>query len=300
MREEAIGRARFSKDTRNWHDAIEAWATFIVGQVGPRTAARYASSLKLAQQWFGAHAIAEIDRDAINGFVNDRQRAKLSNATIRRDLQALSSLLNFAEEQGWREGNPASDKMRKLRERRDPIALPLQADYDFVLSRLQPHHAEFMRAARATGMRQDELVNCKRSGLNVKAAALTFIGKGNKQRTISLSPEALAIFERQPASMKCPNVFHHNGAPISQPAFVFSRARRSAQKKAQEIKREFTGFRFHDLRHLYAVEFLRAGGDLYTLQGHLRHVSIKTTEEYTHFLTPEEAAAVKRKRAGAA
>lgn len=300
LREQAIGRARFAKTTRTWHDAIEEWATYISGQVGARTAARYAGSLKLAKQWFGSYAIADIDRDAINGFVNDRQRGKVTNATIKRDLQALSSLLGFAEDQGWREGNPAREKMRKVRERRDPICLPTEEDYEFVLSRLQPHHAEFMRAARATGMRQDELVNCKRTGLNVKGAALTFIGKGNKQRTISLSPEALAIFERQPASMKCPNVFHHNGEEIKQPAFVYSRARRAAQKAAQKAKRPFAGFRFHDLRHLYAVEFLRAGGDLYTLQAHLRHSSVKTTEEYTHFLTPEEAAAVKKRRANSA
>jgi hypothetical protein len=32
----------------------------------------------------------------------------VTNATIKRDLVALSSVLNFAIDQGWRDDNPAS------------------------------------------------------------------------------------------------------------------------------------------------------------------------------------------------
>jgi integrase/recombinase XerD len=53
-------------------------------------------------------------------------------------------------------------------------------------------------------------------------------------------------------------------------------------------------FRFHDLRHWYAVDYLRQGGSIYHLQGILGHRSIKTTEIYLDFLTPEEQEAVKR------
>lgn len=300
MRDKATARLRFGQDLKSWDDAILAWADYITGQVGSlKTVKRYASSLVIASRHLGG-PIAEIDKDAINRFVKARRADGVKNATIRRDLQAISSLLDFAEEEGWREGNPAHAKMRKLKEHRDPIALPLEADYAFVLSRLARGHAEMLRAARATGMRQDELAKCKRVGLNVSNSSVTFIGKRNKQRTISLSPEALTIMERQPAALKCEFLFHHEGKPITQPAFIYSRARRAAQKAAQGAKVEFTGFRFHDMRHLYAVEFLRGGGDIYTLKEHLRHTSVKTTEMYLEFLTPEEAEAVKKRRAQAA
>jgi integrase/recombinase XerD len=297
MRDKAVARLRFGKDLKSWDDAITAWAEYITGQVGSsRTVKRYASSLVIASRHLSG-PICEIDKAAINRFVAARRGDKVVNATIRRDLQAISSLLDFAEEEGWREGNPAHAKMRKLKEHRDPITLPLEADYEFVLSRLSYGHAEMLRAARASGMRQDELAKAQRSGLNVANSSLTFVGKKNKQRTISLSPEALAIMERQPTALKCPFIFHHGGKAITQAAFIYSRARRAAQSKAQKDEREFVGFRFHDMRHLYAVEYLRKpGSDIYTLQAHLRHTSVKTTEMYLEFLTPEEAAEVKKKK----
>ncbi len=50
-------------------------------------------------------------------------------------------------------------------------------------------------------------------------------------------------------------------------------------------------FRFHDLRHKYAIDYLKTGGKIYTLQKLLGHASIKTTELYLTYLTPEEAKA---------
>lgn len=45
-----------------------------------------------------------------------------------------------------------------------------------------------------------------------------------------------------------------------------------------------TGFRFHDLRHTYAVNSIRAGDDIKTLQGNLGHASAAfTLDKYGHF-----------------
>ncbi|HEV7285229.1 MAG TPA: site-specific integrase [Kaistia sp.] len=306
MREKAIGGALFGETIHLWDDAIVGWTGFISQQVGsPRTVKRYADSLSIASRHFSTLPIASIGKNEINQFVAARRKQEISNATIRRDLQAISSLFDFAEDEGWREGNPARDKMRRLKEHRDPIMLPEEADYEFVLSRLSPGHADMLRAARATGMRQNELATIKRKDFDAARGSILLLGKGRKQRTISLSPEAIAIFARQPAALKCETLFHHNGKPISQAAFIFSRARRAAkaaretaqkaqQKSGQQVDPGFRGFRFHDMRHLYAVEFLRAGGDIYTLKEHLRHSSVKTTEMYLEFLTPEEAENAKR------
>lgn len=303
MRDKAVARIKRGEHDTSWDDAIVGWSKYIRSQVGsPRTAKRYASSLITASRHFSG-PIAEIDKAAINRFVAARRQEGVTNATIRRDLQAISSLLDFAEEEGWREGNPAHAKMRKLKEHRDPISLPLEPDYAFMLARLERNcrgFAEMMRAARLTGLRQDELVTAKWAGFNAAGAALTVIGKGNKQRTIALSPDAVALLSRQPVALKCPFIFHHNGAQIQGAASWYSRQTKWAREAAQKDGTEFVGFRFHDMRHWYAVEYLRQpGSDIYTLQAHLRHTSVKTTEMYLEFLTPEEAAEVKRKRAEA-
>lgn len=47
-------------------------------------------------------------------------------------------------------------------------------------------------------------------------------------------------------------------------------------------------FRFHDLRHLFAVRYLQNGGSIYALQGIMGHTSVKTTEIYLAYLTPDQ------------
>ena len=66
-----------------------------------------------------------------------------------------------------------------------------------------------------------------------------------------------------------------------------------AEAAAKKSGRAFKPFRFHDLRHLFAVEYLRGGGGIYKLQQTLGHSSVKTTEIYLQYLTPEEAARAK-------
>jgi hypothetical protein len=63
---------------------------------------------------------------------------------------------------------------------------------------------------------------------------------------------------------------------------------RSADKDAGKTSPDFRRFRFHDLRHLFAVEALRGGMDIYTLSKHLGYASVKTTEIHLDFLSPEE------------
>lgn len=58
---------------------------------------------------------------------------------------------------------------------------------------------------------------------------------------------------------------------------------RRAAAQAAERGWAFRPFTFHDLRHWYAVEILRAErGSIYQLQKNLGHASIKTTR----FISP--------------
>ena len=59
-------------------------------------------------------------------------------------------------------------------------------------------------------------------------------------------------------------------------------------KTAQRDGTEFRRFRFDDLRHRFAVDYLGNGGSIYDLQRHLGHSSIKVTEIYLAHLTPEQ------------
>jgi integrase len=51
---------------------------------------------------------------------------------------------------------------------------------------------------------------------------------------------------------------------------------------------DFRPFTFHHLRHSHAVQWLKSGRSIYVLKDRLGHTSVKTTEIYLAFLTPNE------------
>jgi integrase/recombinase XerD len=76
--------------------------------------------------------------------------------------------------------------------------------------------------------------------------------------------------------------------PYSQISSNFGRIVEATAAKAQKQEQDFRPFRFHDLRHVHAVNWLKSGRSIYVLQQRLGHTSVKTTEMYLAYLTPDE------------
>lgn len=298
MRKKAIGAAVYGEDRKTWMQAYVEWSDYIAKEVSATTAKRYNVSINQIEGPIKGLFVDEITKAHVLSIVKGRRAAKVTNATIRRDLQALSSVLQYAELHDWRVGNPAKLIMETLSERREPIALPTEDDFAYMLSRLTPMMGALMVAARATGARISELTKAERSQFNAKAGTLTIIGKRNKRRAIELGQKAADVLAKLPASTKTKNLFffstEEGTTPLHNASFIFSKATKAARLAAQKDKREFTGFRFHDLRHWFAVDWLKSGRSIYDLQQHLGHSSVSTTEIYLEFLTVEEKEKAKR------
>lgn len=273
---------------RTWIEAVTEWLGHATDQLGPATLKRYAVSLAQCRPHLSNFDIDKIDGKAIAGLIQARRATGATPATIRRDLTAVSRVLEFAEEMEWREGNPTLSKRRMLKERRDPIELPAEAAYSAMVAGSSKRFASLIVAARLTGCRQAELVSLEPRQYSAQAGTLDVIGKGNKRRTISLSPAARSHFSAQAMDGKL--IFaKEDGEAFAQAASDFTHFRREVVKREPTFKR----FRFHDLRHLFAVEALRSGMSIYALSKHLGHTSVKTTEIYLSFLTGEEAEAAR-------
>lgn len=295
-RDREIGASKFGEDRKTYPTVFDAWSAFIIDQVGIQTVKRYMVSLAQLEPFLKPRFLDEIDRDLVAEIVRDRRAAGVTTATIRRDLTALSSLLEFAIDEGWRpdESNPALARGKRLREVRNPIALPLAEDIGFVLGRVRGNFGKLIEAAVLTGCRQDELVNTERRLFDADRRQLTIRRKGNQIRTITLSPAATALLASIPAHLKGKWLFWHgDGQPYRKASARFAEHIKTAQTAAQAEEREFRPFTFHHLRHFYSVWYLKNGGNIYTLQQHLNHKSITTTEIYLEYLTPEEAAIAK-------
>jgi integrase/recombinase XerD len=301
-RDRQIAIAKFGDDRKTFAVVMEAWSEHIARNVAPKTAARYAVSLAQLEADLDGLYLDEIDGALIGEIVDRRLAAKVTNATIRRDLVALSSVLKFAQIRKWRPDNPARDHMALLSERRDPITLPDPSDIRRVIGKAPGMMASLIEAAWMTGCRIDELVTAKRSQLDHTRRQLTVIGKRNKLRVIDLDGWGYdEVFRRLPAKLGKPSLFwHHDGAPYKTASGQFKRlvksVDRQAQKQAREIPEQahsFRPFRFHDLRHRHAVDWLKSGRSIYDLQLRLGHTSVKTTEIYLAYLTGDEQRIVK-------
>jgi len=289
-REELTAEAWHGERVITWADAVDAWSEHADGQMAPATAKRYAVSLLQCHPWLAEMTIGRIDGKTITALISGRLKAGASPATVRRDLTAISQVLDYAEARDWREGNPARSKRVMLKERRDPIVLPRHEAIETMIAAASPQLGALIRAAWLTGCRQDELARMTWRDYAAAAKTMSVVGKGNKRRVIRLSDAAAAHFSAQPRHMVSPLIFHVDGAQYRQIASDFCHVRRRALKADPALQR----FRFHDLRHLFAVEALAGGMDIYTLSKHLGHTSVKTTEIYLDFLTPDQAEAAKR------
>jgi integrase/recombinase XerD len=278
---------------------LEEWSHWITNQVRPATASRYACSLDQLAPWLDGKDVLEIDGPLVAQIGAERSK-KISNATLKRDLGALSSVMNFCIDHGYCEHNPVIPRLRRVKERRDPIMLPDKAHIQMVAQRAPGMMGHLVKAAIATGARQGELLRAQRRHIDHTRRQMTFIGKGNKLRVIDLSPyhgfDLLAHLPTFSVASDAYLFWHDNGQPYAVGSFKgnfvkFMRAM-CAWAKANGV--DFRPFRFHDLRHWHAVHFLKDSiGTIYDLKERLGHTSLTVTEGYLKYLTPEEQRAAK-------
>jgi integrase/recombinase XerD len=281
-----------------WQDAVVSWSEHAAPALGFQSYKRYCVSLRQLRPHLDTLSVQEVDAERLKEIIKHRRRAGVTNATIRRDLTALSSVLAHAADEGWIADNPAAtlNRRRLAPERTAPIVLPTAEAIAAIFPRLPARIRDMCELTRETGLRLAEVTALRHGAVDRNGRTITVErGKGSKTRTVPLTPAAESILDRQPRYIGKPLVFWRDqGAPFADVSSRIGHAvRREAQKAARE-KRDFDGFSHHDFRHLFAVEYLRLGrGSIYDLQYELGHDSISTTERYLAFLTPEQAKAAK-------
>jgi integrase/recombinase XerD len=296
--EEAAGWAYRGNSVVTWDDATAEWIDHEGKHLPENTRKRYSVSLKQVEPYLSGLNIAAINNKVIGEFTRARRKQGVTATTIRRDLTAISKVLDYAIAEDWREDNPTLSRRRLIKERRDPIMLPHEDDIASVLASASPEFRALIVAAHLTGCRQNELVTARWRDYDAERMTLSVVGKKCKGRVISLRPipskDATAFFAALPRRFGSDLIFTKaNGQPFSQAASDFTHVRRAAEMKAKRSGERFRRFRFHDLRHLFAVEALRDGMNIYDLQQHMGHSSVKVTEIYLAHLTTEEAAKAK-------
>ena len=138
----------------------------------------------------------------------------------------------------------------------------------------------------SSGLRVSELCDLKLSNLYFEQGFMRVLGKGNKERLVPIGREAVkhlhfylgGVRQHLPVQPGAEDTvfLSMRGRPLSR-ITVFT-----AIKKLAELAGLRQTISPHTLRHSFATHLLEGGADLRAVQEMLGHVSITTTEIYTH------------------
>jgi integrase/recombinase XerD len=297
IKAELNGRVKHGEARYAFSEATAAWGADLTDRVSAKTASRYLCSLGQLAAYLNDKFIDQINGALIADIIKGRRAEGVTVSTVKRDLVALSSVMGFCIDEGWLEANPVLPRLGRLKERRDPIALPDPTHIGILIQRAPGRLADLIQAALLTGCRMDELVSAKRSQFADNKRQLTVVGKRNKMRTVDLSDAAFEVVRRA-ASDGADWLFSHDGLKYKQVSSRWRNLCDGSAGKAGPDNDGITPFPFHNLRHRYAVDYLKTPlpegrtPSIYVLSQHLGHTSVKTTEIYLAYLSPTEKQAV--------
>jgi len=130
-----------------------------------------------------------------------------------------------------------------------------------------------------TGLRASELCNLRAGELDLKNRGLVVMGKGDKERTVRISPRTAQATWRYLSTRdgaQGPNAYlftSKEGLPMSRHTLrrMVTRAGRRAGVRGANV---------HRFRHTFAIQLLRNGGNIYALQRLLGHSSLEMVQRY--------------------
>jgi integrase/recombinase XerD len=218
----------------------------------------------------------------------------LTVSSITRNISSIRSFHEFLIVEGIANANPAElielpKKAKKLPEILDPLEIDQILEAPDREKNAGIRDAAIIECLYATGMRVSELVNLQTNRLFFEIGFIRVLGKGNKERLVPVGEVAQQAIEhyievarpqflnaKNPGKAKNKLFLNQRGGPLSRMS-IWNIVNRYAQEAG--IKKNVYP---HIFRHSFATHLLEGGADLRAVQEMLGHVSIITTEIYTH------------------
>ena len=282
---------------------LDIWQRDYLGAVKPSTVRNYRNSINnYIVPALGAVRLQELHPHAVQNFLNGIGRAP---ATVLLVYRHLHHALEKAAELDYIPRNPANHCVLPKVEQAEikplddwQVAALLEAAKGNLLEHM-------VVVALFTGLRMSELLGLTWEAVDFNSGTVTvnkqlayyYAGtvfqspKSGKPRTITPAPAVMTALKRQ--RTKQLEMQLKAGPAWSNPyGFVFttetggafSHSGTGKRFKALCVAAGLEGVRFHDCRHTYAVNAIRAGDDIKSVQGNLGHATAAfTLDKYGHF-----------------
>jgi len=236
--------------------------------------------------------VEKIDHLAIRAYLSHLFR-DCKKSSLARKIAAQRSFFRYLVGEGILPQNPAEMVSTPKQDRPLPIFLPV----DEVFALVETPDISTIWGARdrailevlySCGIRVSELVGLSDGDADFFLGILKVYGKGGKERIVPIGAKALkALQEYLPQRDRV--LARRNLKGSQSPFFINPRGGRLTTRSVARILQKhilkcglLRKISPHALRHSFATHLLDAGADLRSIQEMLGHVSLSTTQRYTH------------------
>jgi site-specific recombinase XerD len=282
-------------------EAVEGYLLFKATHASPRTIKTDSVLFRQFCRWLGSRPVDEVTSEDFRGYLEYHTKRGLSPYTIRRHHAVLSALYSWltSPDIALARSNPVVSVSPPRLPKRKAKAL---AKDDITAILKAADFATCKRRARAlilflldTGARASEVANVKLSDVNWNSGKVKVTGKGNKERFVYVGQRALSalwlyVKEERPEPMMVGDdhlFLTDEGYSMDRHTLRYILRRLSARAGVKASP--------HQFRHSAAVEHLRHGMDLVSLQHLMGHESIEVTRGYLDALSDEDVAEAARR-----
>jgi integrase/recombinase XerD len=253
----------------------------------------YRRDLELMLEFLFLRGIYEADAttpDDLVDFLADQRAKGIAARSVARRVSAIRMFFRFVSVEQRKQADPAVHlQPPKLAQplpdymTEEHVEALLEAPVEGTPLGLRDR--AILHTLYATGARVSEVCGLTLNRLHLDAGYLSVRGKGNKERVVPIGERAVNhvrhwLESGRPALLKRPVDMLY----VSKSGRKLSRTRvwdlvklyaQQAGLRAQDIHP-------HTLRHCFATHMLENGADIRSVQEMLGHVSISTTQIYTH------------------
>ncbi len=218
---------------------------------------------------------------------NGRKCGQARPSTIRTFYAHLRTFFRWAVEEGMLSDSPMESITSPI-VRSDQIQPFSEAQIESLIKAskltLHPKRDEvIVRLLYDTGMRASELCSLKTKNLDVPGRRCVVQGKGNKYRTVYFGKQtakALMHYLRESPREPGQTVFYSDRGTQTGEALRPNGLLQLIGRIGTAAKIEATRCSPHTFRHSFAVQFLRAGGNVFSLKEILGHTTLTMVNRY--------------------
>jgi integrase/recombinase XerD len=259
--------------------------------MSPNTLQAYATDLKQFTDWLDRQHVKtaeQVDLDVLGRYLQELHKRDLAATTIARRMVSLKMFFRFLVLEGvLTESRADLLASPKLWNYLPTVLSPEMVDRLLMTPGGEDRHPLRDRALLvvlyATGCRASEVCGLKLRDMHLEERYCLCLGKGNKERIVSLNPVAVTALQAY---------LHHERPALcrgeEEHVFLTRRGQVIDRITVWKIVKKYAGrigvaskVSPHTLRHSFATHMLAGGAEIRALQEMLGHASIRTTQVYT-------------------